>query len=68
MTVGTLVNHWAHGRGIVIGVDVLRGTTGKTVRPIVKVHWEQPVEWDGVASGNVMWTDPEELDTISEAK
>lgn len=70
MTVGTLVNHWAQPEclGIVIGAERLKNNAGT----IVQVHWSEPVEWedDGmtVIHGHVCWTDPEELEIVSEVK
>ena len=71
MTVGSIVEHWAHGRGIVIAVETRRyGVQG------IKVHWNEPVEWvshdpedpSEPELVNSYWTDPDDLIVISEAK
>ena len=65
MTVGTLVNHWAHGRGIVIDTERLKHNAGITV----KVHWAQPLApTPGFPPTQDVWTDPEDLEIVSEVK
>ena len=65
MTIGSIVEHWAYGRGVILAIE--------KADPIgfVQVHWNEPVEWedDGVdVVDHVYWTDADEVIMISEAK
>ena len=60
MTVGSIVEHWAHGRGIILEIE--------SDTKFIKVHWDQPVYWPDDESNHVVWSCPEDITVISEVK
>ena len=66
MTVGSIVEHWAHGLGIILAIDTVAGMPA-----FVKVHWNEPVEFEDDGEDVVQheyWTNHDEVTVISEAR
>ena len=64
MEIGDLVNHLAHGRGIIISVKRNISWTS------VQVYWEQPIYWkeDGEEQQHICWVDDGDVLVVSAPK
>lgn len=65
VNVGSIVNHWAHGHGVVLAIDTVAG-----VPAFINVRWNRPIVFDEtehVEVVHVCWTNVEDLSLISEA-
>jgi hypothetical protein len=58
MTVGSIVEHWTHGRGIIIEVEP----------SFIKVYWDKPIYWPEGEARHAVWTNSEDVTVISEVK
>lgn len=63
MKVGDLVNHIAHGRGIILRVKSMPSWTS------LQVFWDEPVFWkkeDGEEDQHICWVDEGDVMVISQ--